>query len=639
MPCLVPTCLRENEKMVPFPDEHELAARWFEAIEIGCGYPIISEDDCRPEICSLHFATVTPYKYEEPSKFIHSDGTCTTISGCRMCLAFFPNEDMVAIAGTVGKQKIAFLLDRMGVNFSENNFLQSICLTCFAQLEIFTFLRTKVTKSEQGFQQLLQKSQNIMQHADKPEEVLCPVDIKMEMLSEPEFDVNNSSDEEYKPIVQRKRASRKVKLLEDPSPNKTGVRKSVKKRRARASKTKVKYETSLQEKIKQTCYICNTVYPDANQLMIHLTENHNSESGYRCDECSLEIPMLYTYNRHLSRHNELRLGFQCSICSMRFSCDFRVKIHENKVHGTKHNVKPVVNKLREVVCHQCGKVSDNRRIKDHILEVHQKESLPKCLLCEKTFTTSRSLERHMLVHTGIKPYSCDQCDATFRRLLDYRHHKSIVHDGVNPHVCSECNEEFKNYRQLYNHKQEVHQNKIPKTIQSETCKLCQIQFAKASELMTHIGIQHADEEYPVLKCPHCPKTFILALRLSTHKIMHTDRYACKECGAGHIDKKKLQYHMDLKHPDGRVYACTNCSSTFTSLNQLNEHSVIHTKGKQYQCEFCTKSFLRRFQLTIHIRTHTGEKPFQCDGCLKRFGDDGTFCKHKKRCQAYINLSK
>ncbi|XP_055540268.1 zinc finger protein 345-like [Wyeomyia smithii] len=635
MPCIAPTCLRTDEKMRSFPDDQSLATRWLEAVEAGCGYSMqLALNDQHPEICSLHFLSSSSdvYSYEEPSRFVYRDGTSTQIGSCRMCLAFYLSEDMVSLEGSIGEENITSLLEFLGVSLHDNHFLQLICLPCIAQIEIFTTLQTKFTQSELNFRELLQKSRNIEQHlnikveeTDSPQGYDMREDASMEDSIKPEFVINqDSSDEEYVLITHQNRSNR--------------ARKKVSCQTRPKNKKSTKQTISLKEKLERKCYICNTVQLDANQLMAHLTKTHTSEKGYRCVECSLDIPLLYAYNRHLSRHDESERPLKCSMCSMRFVSHFQVKVHENKMHGANHDVKPGVSKSREMVCDQCGKISDNRSIKEHIRQVHQKTSQPKCNICDKTFTAKPSLERHMLLHTNAKPYSCDQCGATFRRLLDYRHHKSIVHDGVNPHVCSECNQEFKNYQQLYVHKQKIHQKKIPISQyyqQYETCKLCRMRFAKGSELMEHIRKEHTEEQYPVLKCPHCPKTFMLSMRLATHKLIHSDRYACKECGARHVDKKKLQYHMDLKHSDGRLYTCAECPRTFTSLHQLNLHNAIHTKGKQFQCDFCTKSFLRKCQLVIHTRTHTGEKPFQCEGCLKRFSDDGTFCKHKKRCQALL----
>ncbi|XP_055525753.1 zinc finger protein 431-like [Wyeomyia smithii] len=628
MPCIVPTCLRSDKEMTTIPEDVTLASRWLEAIEIGSGYSIeLAESEFQPEICSLHFTDfdTNAGSYEEPSKFISRDETCTQIFSCRMCLTFHPTEDMVSLEGTIGERTISSLLEMLGLDLQNNQFFQMICLACIARIEIFTSLQTNFTQSEIAFQDLLQKSQNI-QYLEFKIEISSPqltiVEDEEEFTEFESYTYQNASDDESIPTVAQKSWKQREKRT---------MRQSMKNKKSQES-------ISLKEKIDRNCYICDTIQPDANQLMVHLTENHSSEMGYRCEECSLDIPLLYMYNRHLSRHDQSKLPLKCSICSMRFSSKFWVKLHENRIHGANHNVKPVKIKARDVVCEQCGKVCDIRRLKDHVQQVHLKTSQSKCNICGKTFTTKRSLERHMLLHTNAKPYSCDQCEENFRRLLDYRHHKSLVHDGVNPHVCSECNEEFKNYRLLYVHKQKVHQKNVPKSLrekQCETCKLCRLRFAKGSELMEHIRSVHSEEEYPVLQCPHCPKTFMLPTRLSVHKLIHSGRYACKECGAGHVDKKKLQYHMDLKHSDGRLYTCSDCPTTFTSLHQLTLHTVLHTKGKQFQCEYCEKAFLRRFQLVIHTRIHTGEKPFECVGCLKRFGDDRTFCKHKKICQALL----
>ncbi|XP_053698101.1 zinc finger protein 3 homolog [Sabethes cyaneus] len=640
MPCIVPTCLRSEQNMISFPGDQTLATRWFDAIEIGCGYSMqIASTEPHPEICSLHFtfSNGTACSYEEPSRFIHSDENCIEISGCRLCLTFYPSKEMVAIGGTAGEKRVASLLAATGINFHESNFLQLICIQCIAQIEIFVRLQTNFTQSELGFQNLQQKCQNSVQFPT------IKVEVKEELLIDQNLVVSpDTSDHECMPIVDHDHVSQNEQLLEE-------LTDKVSSKSQTTNIKKVKKKTiNLREKLERTCYICNTVQSDANQLMVHLIETHTSDTGYRCDECLLNFPLLNMYNRHLSRHNESQLPIKCNVCSMRYSSNYLAKLHENKAHGASHTVKRFENKLREKVCDICGKLMDIRRLKEHIQQVHQKESHPKCDICDKSFVTRGTFRRHMLTHVKPRPYSCDQCDETFRRLLDYRHHKSIVHDGINPHICSECSQEFKNYHQLYVHKQEIHQ-KNPKTVgqnqnfpgsgrykQCVTCAICRMRFPKSSELIDHVQSVHKEEQYPMLKCPHCPKTFVSSMQLSNHKQIHSGKHDCPECGASHMTKKLLQYHMDIKHSNGRVYDCSDCSATFTSLRQLNLHEVLHTKGKQHQCEFCEKSFLRRFQLVIHTRIHTGEKPFECAGCLKRFGDDRTFCKHKKHCQPLLD---
>ncbi|XP_055525756.1 zinc finger protein 883-like [Wyeomyia smithii] len=628
MPCIVPTCLRDDKEMIMIPEDLTLASRWLEAIEMGSGYSIeIANNDFQPEICCMHFTDfdTNVSSYEEPSTFIHRDETCTQISSCRMCLSFYPTQDMVPLESCIGEREIASLLELLRIDLHENQFLRMICLACIARIEIFVSLHTNFTQSERAFQELLQKSRDVQYPAFKIEYVSPQLDT---VAAESESHANQDASDEYIPIISHCRNTRSRSV----NPMKISLNNG---------KKPSEESLSLKEKIDRNCYICHTIQPDASQLTIHLMVNHTSEMGYRCDECSLDFPLLHVYNRHLSRHDESHKPYKCSVCAMRFTSSYWVKIHENRIHNSNHNVKRASFKTRNVVCDQCGKVCDTRRLKEHIQQVHEKSSHPKCNICDKTFTIKRSLERHMLVHTKERPYSCNQCDKTFIRLLDYRHHKSLVHEGVNPHVCTECNEEFNNYRLLYNHKQVVHLKKKIKQKghftykQYETCKLCRSKFSKGSELIAHIQSEHS-EHYPMLKCPHCPKTFLLPSRLANHKQIHSDRNMCKKCGAQHMNKMALEYHMDIKHPDGRMYTCSDCDTTFTSRLQLKRHSVVHTKGKQFQCEYCEKSFLRKFQLALHTRIHTGEKPFECDGCLRCFGDDRSFRKHKKICKMLLS---
>ncbi|XP_055545334.1 zinc finger protein 62 homolog isoform X2 [Wyeomyia smithii] len=621
----VPTCHRSDTAVRPFPEDQALASRWLDAIEVGCGYTmLLTENDIQPEICSLHFSDPDKYGYEEPSIFVHCNETSTEISSCRLCLAFYPSKDMVPLEGTLGENNIASLLESMEMSIRDDHFLRLICLPCLTQLDILTALHSKFSQSEQLFQGLLAKSQNKMQDDDFKENASSPQEKLMDRQ-------NNKPKVRQKPLNDDVRRSerhiKKSSSADAPTNNN--------------NKAKKKQASSLNNKLERYCYICETFQSDSNQLTLHLIEMHTSETGYHCEECHLDIPLLTSYNRHLSRHDELERPLKCSVCSVRFVSHLQVKVHENKMHGAKHDVKQQKSKVREVICDKCGEICDTRSIKVHMKLVHQKEGQPRCNICNKVFTAKVSLERHMLLHTDAKPYSCEQCGESFRRLLNLRHHKSLVHDGINPHVCSECNETFKNYQKLYFHKQKVHNKRIPPSQQQqqhEACKLCRLRFPKGSLLMEHIGSKHAEEQYPILQCPHCPKTFVLSMRLASHKLIHSDRYICQLCGARHAEKKKLQYHMDLKHPSGHVYSCSECPRTFTSQHQLNLHIPVHTKGMQFHCDVCSKSFMRKCQLKIHARTHTGEKPLQCDGSLKRFKDDGSFSKHKQRCKTLANAT-
>ena len=52
-----------------------------------------------------------------------------------------------------------------------------------------------------------------------------------------------------------------------------------------------------------------------------------------------------------------------------------------------------------------------------------------CEICNKVLASQSKLKRHMLVHTGNKPYSCDVCDIRFTRYEHMKRHMLNRHQG------------------------------------------------------------------------------------------------------------------------------------------------------------------------------------------------------------------
>lgn len=97
--------------------------------------------------------------------------------------------------------------------------------------------------------------------------------------------------------------------------------------------------------------------------------------------------------------------------------------------------------LKPYGCEECGK--SYRLIS--LLNLHKKrhsgEARYRCGDCGKLFTTSGNLKRHQLVHSGQKPYQCDYCGRSFSDPTSKMRHLE-THDTDKEHKCPHCDKKF-----------------------------------------------------------------------------------------------------------------------------------------------------------------------------------------------------
>ncbi|KAM6224604.1 zinc finger protein 580-like [Rhynchocyon petersi] len=67
-----------------------------------------------------------------------------------------------------------------------------------------------------------------------------------------------------------------------------------------------------------------------------------------------------------------------------------------------------------------------------------------CYECGRIYGSPMQLQRHLLTHSMVRPFTCDTCDRTFKRSSDLARHRRMAHNTVRragtdrPYVCPYC---------------------------------------------------------------------------------------------------------------------------------------------------------------------------------------------------------
>lgn len=189
---------------------------------------------------------------------------------------------------------------------------------------------------------------------------------------------------------------------------------------------------------------------------------------------------------------------------------------------------------------------------NQVIEVQEKEKTKKpndkskiCSICSKSFTKTFSLNRHMALHTGNRPFKCTQCELSFVQKSDLQRHEATHKDEYN-HECKTCLKTFKTKKNLQGH-QLVHS-----TVHSFQCKLC-------------------------------PKTFKLESLLNFHQNLHKspkdEPFACDICGKTFAEKLYINAHIRT-HFNSKLFTCNLCKFTYSTVSRFGHHfREFHVIGK------------------------------------------------------------
>ena len=105
----------------------------------------------------------------------------------------------------------------------------------------------------------------------------------------------------------------------------------------------------------------------------------------------------------------MKKHFPCDVCPKDFTRLTDLKTHLRECHPEEYNVKYGSK------CGVCLKYfPDHHRLRNHILQVHEKVKDHECHICFKTFGQLGTMKRHIvMMHDKTKDFKCTLCTKDF----------------------------------------------------------------------------------------------------------------------------------------------------------------------------------------------------------------------------------
>ena len=313
-------------------------------------------------------------------------------------------------------------------------------------------------------------------------------------------------------------------------------------------------------------------------------------------------------------------------------------------------------------------IQENEGITSEINDqVHGRYNPYSCPLCDKSFSKSGNLQRHIesihegkkifLDHEREKPNTCSHCSAAFYKKSDLRNHIDRVHEKKKPHKCFSCdysaaskgdvNKHFRKYHE--NIKQDGNvfseNNSLSKSVKRSPiwdyfkviegdkskarCNICEkdYKYDTSNNLTKHLKSQHKSdfskflevsakfqENYHVFSGP---ARFANDPTLEKQEVSVHEKFSSKLCEETDSFTEK-SVKIEIKEEEYGQNRAT--------VHDVKEGFETNCVEDLFKCDFCDAKYETKPGLYGHVLA-VHERRFECDSCKKSFPSNAKLKEH------------